>query len=116
MVKTLASLFFFSESPAMTVQQSKGPQVVITALTENHLDNPEYAPARLLDAMHERLGLKNDAALARTLELPPAVVSKLRRRQASITAALLVRMHDITGWSISDIRALMGLKSQFNTI
>jgi plasmid maintenance system antidote protein VapI len=114
--KNIGIPIFLSESPAMTVQQSKGQQVIITALTENHLDNPDYTPARLLDAMIERLGLKNDAAIARTLELPPAAVSKLRRRQASITAALLVRMHDITGWSISDLRALMGLKSQFQTL
>jgi len=95
---------------------AKSQQTVITALTENHLDNPDYTPEKLLDTMHARLGLKNDAALARLLELPPAVVSKLRRRQASITAALLVRMHDITGWSISDLRALLGLKSQFQAI
>ncbi|MEJ7806011.1 MAG: hypothetical protein WKG03_08860 [Telluria sp.] len=94
----------------MNVQEPIGH---ITALTENHIINPEYAPEKLLDAMHARLQLKNDAALARTLQLPPAVVSKLRRRQTSITAAILLRMHDITGWSISDLRAHMGLKSQF---
>jgi plasmid maintenance system antidote protein VapI len=101
----------------MSVPEPKQPTgIIITALTENHLDNPDYNPARLLDAMHERLNLKNDAAVARLLELPPAVVSKLRRRQASITAALLVRMHDITGWSISDLRELQGLKSQFTSL
>lgn len=104
----------------MSVQEPRKsqphPQGVITALTENHLDNPAYTPDKLLDAMHARLGLKNDAAVARLLELPPAVVSKLRRRQASITAAILVRMHDITGWSISDLRALQGLQSQFTSI
>lgn len=97
----------------MSVQAPNGP---ITALTENHLDNPDYTPEKLLNAMHDRMGLKNDAALARLLQLPPAVVSKLRRRQASVTAAILIRMHDITGWSISDLRALMGLKSQFVTL
>lgn len=101
----------------MSAKASKSQQVVvITALTENHLDNPEYTPEKLLDTLHARFSLKNDAALSRMLELPPAVISKLRRRQASITSALLIRMHDITGWSISDLRAHMGLKSQFQTI
>ena len=94
----------------MSVQEPTGN---ITALTESHLNNPAYAPEKLLDAMHARLQLKNDAALARTLQLPPAVVSKLRRRQTGITAAIMIRMHDVTGWSINDLRAHMGLKSQF---
>ena len=92
------------------------PTSHITALTENHLDNPEYTPGRLLDTMLDRFQFKNDAALARALELPPSVVSKLRRKQASITAAILVRMHDITGWAVADIRALMGTKSQFTSL
>ena len=101
----------------MSAKEPKSqPSGVITPLTENHLDNPAYTPERLLDAMHARLGLKNDAAVARLLELPPAVVSKLRRKQASITAAILIRMHDVTGWSISDIRATLGLKSQVRTL
>lgn len=100
----------------MSVQEPKSQNGFITALTENHLDNPEYSPAKLLDTMHERLQLKNDAALARLLQLPPPVISKLRLRQASITAAILIRMHDITGWSISDMRSLMGIKSQFQTV
>jgi len=101
----------------MSAKASKSQQVVvITALTENHLDNPAYTPEKLLDTLHARFSLKNDAALARMLELPPAVISKLRRHQASITSALLIRMHDITGWSISDLRAHMGLKSQFQTV
>jgi len=100
----------------MSVQEQKGQQIVITALTENHLDNPAYAPAALLDAMQHRLGLKNDAAIARALELPPAVVSKLRRRQSSVSDSILVRMHDVTGWAISDLRAHMGLKSKFQSL
>jgi uncharacterized protein (DUF2336 family) len=88
----------------------------MTALTENHLDNPAYTPAALLDVMSNRFDCKNDAALSRLLQLPPAVVSKLRRKQASITSGILVRMHDITGWSISDLRSHMGIKSQFQSL
>lgn len=97
-------------------QQKAVPNPHITAVTENHIDNPEYNPARLLDEMLARYQLKNDAALARTLQLPPSVISKLRRKQVSITSAILIRFHDVTGWAIGDLRALMGLKSQFTTL
>lgn len=100
----------------MSVQEAKEPTAKYTALTQNHLDNPAYNPVALLDSLLERLKLKNDAALARLLELPPAVVSKVRRRQACVTDAILIRMHDVTGWSISDLRAGMGLKSHFNSL
>jgi hypothetical protein len=88
----------------------------ITALSDDHLENPAYTPGALLDLISTRFGIKNDASLARTLELPASVVSKLRRKQASITSAILLRMHDITGWSISDLRAGMGVKSQFTSL
>lgn len=82
----------------------------ITPLTENHLENPDYNPAKLLDTMIDRFGLKNDAALSRTLELPPPVISKLRLKHAAITPAILLRMYDVTGWAISDMRSMLGIK------
>ncbi len=85
--------------------------LTITPLTEDHLENPKYTPGNLLDAMLDRFGLKNDAALSRTLELAPAVISKIRHKHAAITPGILVRMHDITGWAIGDMRAQMGVKS-----
>lgn len=94
-------------------QQKAVPNPHITALTENHIDNPDYTPARLLDEILVRFRLKNDAALARVLQLPPSVVSKIRSKKTSITSGLLIRLHDVTGWAIGDLRALMGIKSQF---
>jgi plasmid maintenance system antidote protein VapI len=87
--------------------------IPFVALTEDHLANPDYAPGNLLDALIARMQLKNDAALARVLLLPPPVISKIRRKQVGITPAIMVRIHDITGLSISEIRGHMGVKSQF---
>lgn len=101
----------------MSVEQAKpDATATVTALTENHIDNPAYTPAVLLDTMLERMGLKNDAALARTLELPPPVVSKIRHKQASVTAAILLRIHDVTRWPVNEIRALMGITPQFQSL
>jgi hypothetical protein len=67
-----------------------------------------YRPAELLDAMIIILGLKNDAALSRILEIGPPVLSKIRHGRLPISSALLIRVHEITGISISELRGLMG--------
>jgi hypothetical protein len=62
----------------------------------------------LLDGLIIHLGLKNDAALARALELAPPMISKLRHFTLPVSAAVLLRMHEVSGLSIFDLRLLMG--------
>ncbi|MBB5198738.1 hypothetical protein HNR39_000548 [Glaciimonas immobilis] len=40
-----------------------------------------YDPAQLLDAVIQKLHLKNDAALSRSLEISPPIISKIRHRR-----------------------------------
>jgi hypothetical protein len=72
------------------------------------IDQTTYDPNRLLDALLEKMSLKNDAALSRMLEVAPPVISKIRHRRLPIGASLLIRMHETTGMSIRDLRDLMG--------
>lgn len=67
-----------------------------------------YDPNRLLDALIQKLNLKNDAALARALEVRPPVISKIRHRTLPVGASLLIRMHEVTDLSIRELRELMG--------
>ncbi|GJI94050.1 hypothetical protein RugamoR57_07680 [Duganella caerulea] len=67
-----------------------------------------YDPARLLDALLERLHLKNDAALSRLLEIEAPTISKIRHRRVNIGATLLLRMHEVSDLSIEELRSLMG--------
>lgn len=67
-----------------------------------------YNPNQLLDSVAEHLGLRNDAALSRALEVAPPVISKVRHLRLPVSATLLIRMHDVTGISIRDLRFLMG--------
>lgn len=67
-----------------------------------------YDPDKLLDALIERMGLKNDAALSRALEVAPPQISKIRHRRLPIGASLLIRMHEESGLSIRELRDLMG--------
>lgn len=75
-------------------------------------DIPRYDPNNLLDALHANLRLKNDAALARILEVNPPIISKIRHRRLSVGGALLIRIHEVTGLNISDLRFLMGDRRQ----
>lgn len=67
----------------------------------------DYDPNRVLDAIINKLKLKNDAALSRTLEVAPPVISKIRHNTLPIGATLLLRMHEVSDFSIRELRALM---------
>lgn len=78
-------------------------------MTEHEpVDQQSYDPNRLLDALIERLNLKNDAALSRVLEVAPPVISKIRHRRLPVGASILIRMHEETGMSVRELRDLMG--------
>jgi plasmid maintenance system antidote protein VapI len=68
----------------------------------------DYDPNRLLNTVMQKLHLKNDAALSKTLEVSPATVSKIRHMKLRIGGSLLIRMHEITDYSIKELRGLMG--------
>lgn len=72
------------------------------------MEQETYNPGKLLNAIMYHLKLKNDAALARTLHVAPPVISKIRSHRLPIGAFMLIRMHEVTNFSISELRACMG--------
>jgi hypothetical protein len=66
-----------------------------------------YDPNRVLDAIINKLKLKNDAALSRVLEVAPPVISKIRHSTLPIGATILLRMHEVSDFSIRELRTLM---------
>lgn len=75
---------------------------------EDLLNDPKYDPNGLLDSILKTKSLKNDAALARLLEVAPPVISKIRHRKLPVGASLLIRMHEVTDLTIAELRLLMG--------
>lgn len=71
-------------------------------------DQTTYDPNRLLDALIEKFHLKNDAELSRLLTCDPPQISAIRRRRLPIGATLLISMHETSGLTIAELRALMG--------
>ncbi len=70
-------------------------------------DTASYDPNRVLDAIITKLELKNDAALSRALEVAPPVISKIRHKTLPIGATILLRMHEVSDFSIRELRSLM---------
>ncbi|NHQ93869.1 hypothetical protein [Janthinobacterium lividum] len=62
--------------------------------------------AVLVKCLLDYMGLRNDACLARELGVPPFKVSKLRRSGAALDTDMLIRMHEVSGLSIGELRAL----------
>lgn len=71
-----------------------------------------YDPNRLLDHISHRLNLKNDAALARTLEVTSPMICKVRKRQLTLGASLLIRIHEVTDLPIRDLLDMVGDRRQ----
>ena len=76
------------------------------------MDQQSYDPNRMLDAVLKTMGLKNDAALSRAAEVAPPVISKIRHRRLPVGASMLIRLHEISGMSITELRQLMGDRRQ----
>ncbi|MCL1886564.1 MAG: hypothetical protein FWG01_01315 [Betaproteobacteria bacterium] len=75
---------------------------------EENLEQRQYDPNHLLDTLIQKLGIKNDAALSRALEVAPPVISKIRHNRLPVGASLLIRMHEVSEMSIRELRQLMG--------
>ena len=75
-------------------------------------DGLEYKPNHLLDTLIHHLQLKNDAALSRALDVAPPVISKIRHHRLPVGASILIRMHEVSGLTIRDLRYLMGDRGQ----
>lgn len=88
----------------------------MTNLINLQSEKLNYDPSNLLDTLIDCLSLSNDAALAKTLQVAAPVISKIRNLHQPVGATLLINMHEESGISIADLRALMGdRRAKFST-
>lgn len=64
-----------------------------------------YNPNRLLDILLAARNLKNDAALARVLEVAPPVLSKLRHHRLPLGPAMTIRIMEKFDMALTELRA-----------
>ena len=67
-----------------------------------------FDPSRLLNHVKDRMNLKNDAALARELDVAPPVISKIRHNRLSVGPALKIRILEKMEISVHEINFLIG--------
>lgn len=85
--------------------------VKITAAKQTRMaETPSDNPNNLINKLIQLLKVKNDAALAYELDVAPAVISKIRHRRIPVGPSMLVRMHEISGLSVRELRLLMEAK------
>lgn len=63
-------------------------------------------PFELFDTIKQEFNLKNDAALARELKFTPPQVSKVRAGVIGCTDTVILRIHEVFGLSVPEIREL----------
>jgi len=74
--------------------------------------NQSGTPNEILDYIIDKIGLKNDAALSRYLEVAPPVISKMRHNRLPFGAQYIVRLHEKTDWPIRTIKAYLPAEKQ----
>lgn len=60
---------------------------------------------KFLDLIINHMYLKNDAALARELDVSAAVISKMRHGKLPFGATMVIRAHYLTDWTVKEILA-----------
>jgi len=59
----------------------------------------------LLDLVAEMVNARNDAKLSRALGVAPPVISKVRHARLPVGAALVIKIHEVTGMAIALIKS-----------
>lgn len=70
----------------------------------------------LLDAVIEKLGLKNDAELARLAKLSKPVISRIRSGGVPLAAGAFLRIHALTGIPTAELRSFLSPAHSLNRV
>lgn len=74
---------------------------------------PAYSPSDLLDKLMILFNLKNDLSFSKKFGFSPSHISKLRHKRTVISPNFLLRIHDISQISISELKKMMKDKRKY---
>lgn len=80
------------------------------------LQDTNYDPNGFIDWLHQVYNVRNDAQLARKMEMNPPQISKIRHRKLPVTAGMLIDVHEETGLPIMEIRKRMVRSKSWATV
>ena len=69
-------------------------------------------PHPLLDKIIKVRDLKNDRQLSELLGKNQSVISKIRAGKSELAAPMMITIHELMGWSIAEIKALVSQTSE----
>jgi len=61
---------------------------------------------KLLDELQRRFEIKNDRQLAAKLDLSTPVISRIRNGKSAVSADVMIRIHEVLGLPIAEIKGL----------
>jgi transcriptional regulator with XRE-family HTH domain len=73
----------------------------------NYTPRVDNAATRFLDRLIKDMNLRNDAALARRLEVNAPLISKIRHGKFGVSAELIIRIHEKTDIPVKEIKAAL---------
>lgn len=76
-------------------------------IKSNSREYPRTGGNRLLDHLRAEMRLKNDAALAARLSVDQPIISKIRYSTRNVSNSFILRVHEISGMPVKDIRAIL---------
>ncbi len=65
--------------------------------------------AQLIDAVLRETGLRTDAGLAEAIGIEPTSLSRLRHGHRAVSDGVILRVHEMTGWEIRDIKSALAM-------
>jgi hypothetical protein len=68
----------------------------------------EYMPSRVFDLICKQYELKTDKQLAQLLGIGSPQTCRVRHRLQPLSGELLIRIHEVTGLQIQELKVLMG--------
>ncbi len=74
---------------------------------------PAYSPSDLLDKLMYLFNLKNEISFSKKFGFSPSHISKLRHKRTVISPNFLLRIHDISQISISELKKMMKDKRKY---
>ena len=63
----------------------------------------------LFDSILHEKGFRTDVELAEAIGIEPANLSRLRHGNRPISDGMVLRLHEITGWAIRDIKGALNM-------
>lgn len=73
------------------------------------LQSETYHPEVLLDQLIGYYRAKHDLGLSRILKIDPPSLSKIRNRRVFLSDACIIRIMEVTGWSLLQVQVSAGI-------